>query len=247
MDDQIDASRSGTPMPAQQAFAELSRIVLGQRPLSQVLLRVAELAVATVPGAGEISVTLVEKGTPHTAAFTGSLAAALDERQYAAGFGPCADAALSGHTIRIDDTTDAPRYSDFAAIAARHGVRSILSIGLPMPHQVLAAMNIYQFGAAPLTADVEQVARQFGHYAAVSLANASLYEHSTLLAARMQHAMESRAVIDQAKGMIMITEGVTADEAFQRLVTASQAANRKLRDLAAEMVREVESGRRIRR
>jgi len=247
MDDEIDAPGPGTPMQPQQAFAELSRIVLGQRPLSQVLLRVAELAVATVPGADEISVTLVEKGAAHTAAFTGSLAAALDERQYAAGFGPCVDAAQSGHTIRIDDTADAPAYREFAAIAARQGVRSILSIGLPMPQQVLGAMNIYRFGAVPLDAGAEEVASEFGRYAAVSLANASLFEHSTQLAARMQHAMESRAVIDQAKGMIMITEGVTADEAFQRLVSASQAANRKLRDLAAEMVREVESGRRARR
>jgi len=247
MDDEIDAPRTGTPMPPQEAFAELSRIVLGQKPLTQVLLRVAELAVATVPGADEISLTLVEKGKPHTAAFTGSLAAALDERQYAAGFGPCVDAAQSGHTIRIDDTAHAPAYADFSAIAARQGVRSILSIGLPMPQQVLGAMNIYQFGATPMGEDAEQVASEFGRYAAVALANASLFEQSTLLAARMQHAMESRAVIDQAKGMIMITEGVTADEAFQRLVSASQAANRKLRDLAAEMVREVEGGRRARR
>ena len=247
MADEIDAPGNGTPMPTQQAFAELSRIVLGQRPLSQVLLRVAELAVATIPGADEISITLVEKGVPHTAAFTGSLAAALDERQYAAGFGPCVDAAQSGHTLRMDDLTQDSTYREFAAIAARQGVRSILSIGLPMPQQVLGAMNIYQFGDAPLDAEAEGVAQEFGRYAAVSLANASLYEHSTLLAARMQHAMESRAVIDQAKGMIMITEGVTADEAFQRLVSASQAANRKLRDLAADMVREVEGGRRARR
>ncbi|NAZ83750.1 ANTAR domain-containing protein [Kineococcus sp. R8] len=247
MPDEIDAPGNGTPMTPQQAFAELSRIVLGQRPLTQVLLRVGELAVATIPGADEISVTLVEKGVPHTAAFTGSLAAALDERQYAAGFGPCVDAAQSGHTIRIDDVADTRTYTDFAAIAARSGVRSILSIGLPMPQQVLAAMNIYRFGEGPLDAEAERVAQEFGRYAAVSLANASLFEHSTLLAARMQHAMESRAVIDQAKGMIMITEGVTADEAFQRLVSASQAANRKLRDIAAEMVREVETGRRARR
>ncbi|NIZ89484.1 ANTAR domain-containing protein [Kineococcus rubinsiae] len=247
MPDEIDAPGNGTPMPPQQAFAELSTMVLGQQPLSQVLLRVAELAVATIPGADEISMTLVEKGVPHTAAFTGSLAAALDERQYAAGFGPCVDAAQSGNTIRIDDVARDTSYRDFSAIAARQGVRSILSLGLPMPQQVLAAMNIYQFGETPLDAEAEAVATEFGRYAAVSLANASLYEHSTLLAARMQHAMESRAVIDQAKGMIMITEGVTADEAFQRLVAASQSANRKLRDLAAEMVREVESGRRARR
>lgn len=242
MADEIDAPGNGTPMPPQQAFAELSTMVLGQRPLSQVLLRVAEFAVATIPGADEISMTLVEKGVPHTAAFTGSLAAALDERQYAAGFGPCVDAAQSGNTIRIDDVAQDASYRDFSAIAARQGVRSILSLGLPMPQQVLAAMNIYQFGEAPLDAAAEEVATEFGRYAAVSLANASLYEHSTLLAARMQHAMESRAVIDQAKGMIMLTRRCSAEEAFAVLVKLSNEGNRKIRELAAEFVEEATRG-----
>jgi AmiR/NasT family two-component response regulator len=53
---------------------------------------------------------------------------------------------------------------------------------------------------------------------------------------QLQEALTSRAVIDQAKGMVMARNGVSADEAFTVLRTTSQRENRKLRDLAQEMV-----------
>src|SRR3954447_26562289 len=85
------------------AFAELSKIMLDSKPLSEALERVAELARDTIPGAAEVSVTLMHNEKVSSVVFTGSLAAQLDERQYEAGFGPCMDAALSGKTIPIPD------------------------------------------------------------------------------------------------------------------------------------------------
>src|SRR5215218_1786363 len=69
-------------MEPQEAFAELSRLVVGEQPLGQVLARVADLAQACTPGAEEVSVSLLEGDKAHSAAFTGQLAVNLDERQY---------------------------------------------------------------------------------------------------------------------------------------------------------------------
>ena len=228
-------SQRGPSMDAQEAFAQLGAIVLG-RPMGEVLRRVADLALARVPGADEVSVTLVDGERTTSAAFTGQLAAMLDERQYEMGFGPCLDAAQTGQHLRVDDTANEDLYAAFAAVAARQGVRSTLSIGLPLAQGVLGAINVYRFGAHPLDAEAEELATAFAGYAAVALANAALYASTADLASNLQAAMNSRAVIEQAKGILIGQLGCTPEEAFTHLATQSQRQNRKLREIAVELV-----------
>jgi len=236
--------QSPTLPDLQAAFAELGRMLLGDKPLVEVLHRVCLLAVAAIPGADEVSVTLVEEDHTRTAAFSGSLAATLDERQYDVGFGPCLDAAQSGDVVRIDDTAAETLYPGFAAIARRQGITSVLALGLPMPVRVLGGLNLYRRGAGPLDAEDEALAAAFGSYAAVALANASLLASRERLAVHLQTAMASRAVIDQAKGIIMSLAACDAEEAFRLLAKQSQQKNRKLRDIAAEVVAAAERGER---
>ncbi|GAB7191549.1 GAF and ANTAR domain-containing protein [Kineococcus sp. NUM-3379] len=225
-------------MDPRDAFTELGGLVLSETPLAQVLQRVAELAHACVPGADEVSVTLLEgdSSKARSAAFTGRLAASLDERQYDAGFGPCLDAAQSGRTIRIHDTAADTAYPDFAAAAARQGVRNTISIGMPMPQRILGSINVYRFSDEPLDEHAVEVLQTFASFAAVSLANASLFASTAALAAQMQQAMRSRAVIDQAQGVLVAQLRCTPEEAFRHLAKLSQHTNRKLRDLAADIV-----------
>ncbi|NAZ81241.1 ANTAR domain-containing protein [Kineococcus sp. R8] len=229
----------------QAAFAQLGRMLLGEKPLIEVLHEVARLAVGTIPGADEVSITLIEDDRTRTAAFSGSLAATLDERQYGDGFGPCLDAAQSGNVVRVDDTADEALYPHFAAVARRQGVTSVLAVGLPMPARVLGGLNVYRLhGTAPLDGAAEATATAFGAYAAVALANAALLDSRQRLALHLQAAMQSRSTIDQAKGIIMSLAACDADEAFRLLAKRSQQSNRKLRDLAAEIVAAAERGER---
>ena len=223
-------------MEPQEAFAELSRLVVGEQPLGQVLARVAELAQACTPGAEEVSVSLLEGDKARSAAFTGRLAVHLDERQYETGFGPCLDAAQSGQTIRIDDTTSEDTYPDFAATASRQGVRNTVSVGMPLPQRILGGINVYRFTDPPLDDDAVQLVQVFAGFAAIALANHSLYASAVTLSAHLQTAMQSRAVIEQAKGVLAANLHCSAEDAFQHLVKQSQRTNRKLRDLAAEVV-----------
>src|SRR3954470_14355476 len=131
------------------AFAELSKIMLSAQPLSQIIARVAELAQQTIPGAADVSVTLLQREQVSTVAFTGALAAYLDERQYDSGFGPCVDAALSGTVITIPDTAHSPTYPDFGRVAARHGITHTMSIGLPIPERTVGGLNLYGTGDHP--------------------------------------------------------------------------------------------------
>jgi GAF domain-containing protein len=226
----------------EQSFAELGLIMLEAKPLSKILDRVAELGKQAIPGHNEVSVTLIDNDQPRSVAFTGDLAVTLDERQYEDGFGPCMHAAATGSTIVIADTADDASYPEFARQCLRKNVHHTISVGLPIPQGTVGALNIYSLGEAPLDDQEVQVAQGFATYAAVALANAALLAKTSELSEQMQRAMQSRAVIDQAKGILMAAHRCSPEEAFAMLSDASQRSNRKLRDLAADMVQRVADG-----
>jgi GAF domain-containing protein len=224
------------PLEPSDAFAELGRIKFADTDIDTILDKIAELAQRAIPGADDVSVTLMRGKGAHTAAFTGDLALACDERQYERGHGPCLDASATAATLLIDDMNQETRWPDFALSAVEAGVHSSLSIGLPVHESVTGALNIYATKPDAFDDDAIVLAQTFAGYAAVALANAHLYDTQTTLAQHLQAAMDNRAVIEQAKGIIMGDRRCGPDEAFQILAKLSQDTNRKLRDVAIALV-----------
>jgi GAF domain-containing protein len=231
----IEYSRNGGDREPLAAFAELSKIMLGDGSLNETLGQIAALARQTIPDSDEISVTLIDRDKAKTVVFTGQLAADLDERQYESGLGPCLDAALTGETVVVDVAND-NLYQDFARSARRAGITHSVSVGLPVPQRVVGALNIYASTPDPLAEETITLAQAFASYAGVAVANAALYNHTAELADQMRAAMQSRSVIEQAKGILMARHGYSADDAFKRLTRLSQNGHRKLRDIAQSIV-----------
>jgi GAF domain-containing protein len=224
------------PLDPNDAFVQLGRIKLADSDIGGILSKVADLAQRAIPGADEVSLTLIRGRRPYTATFTGELALACDERQYQAGHGPCLDAAERSVTLSLPDMERETRWPDYVPRAAEAGVHSSLSIGLPVQEAVRGALNIYATKPDAFDDDAVMVAQTFAAYAAVALANAHLYDTQVTLAEQMQAAMESRAVIEQAKGIIMGDRRCSADEAFAILSKISQDTNRKVREVAIALV-----------
>ncbi|MEU8663228.1 GAF and ANTAR domain-containing protein [Actinoplanes philippinensis] len=223
-------------MDTTDVIRELGRIDLGETCLDGVMARVAALAKETVPGAYEVSVTLIRDGGPRTVAHTGEPAERVDRWQYANHHGPCLDAAADRKTVLVDDVAAERRWPGWSQHAGSVGVCSALSVGLPIRDHVIGAVNVYATSSRAFDDDAVRLAETFAEYAAVALANADLYHSAAALARQMEAAMESRAVIEQAKGIIMSQRRCGPDEAFTILSRASQSANRKLRDVAAAVV-----------
>ncbi|WP_250036666.1 ANTAR domain-containing protein [Paractinoplanes maris] len=228
------------PVDPADAFAELGRIKLSEIDLQGVLRKIADLAKRTVPGAAEVTVTLVQGERAQTAAFTGDVALALDETQYRLGHGPCLEASAGAGTLSLPDMARESRWPDFARRALDAGVHSSLSVGLPVHADVTGALNVYATRAAAFDNTAVELAEVFSGYAAVTLGNAHLYDAKATLAQQMQAAMQSRAVIEQAKGILMGGRHCSAEEAFKILTKLSQDTNRKLRDVAAALVDSVQ-------
>lgn len=211
--------------------------MLAGRTLEEVLAEVTETAAQGIPGAESTSITLVRGDRGFTAAHFGAMALAADELQYEHGYGPCLDAGRGNVVLRVDDMRTEDRWPDYAPRVLATGVRSSLSIPLPYQGTSIGALNIYSsVPGAFASAESLDAGLQVAETIAVAVVNADAHARLSEQARNMRVAMDSRAVIEQAKGVLMAQRHVNADEAFDILREASQRYNRKLRDIATGIV-----------
>ena len=206
----------------------------------QLLGQVLRLSTDLVPAAAHASITvLLPDGTGTTVASSGPVATALDQVQYAAGDGPCLRAAARGGTVAIQDMQAPTAWSAFTAAARSHGVLSSLSTAIGGEPESATALNLY--AEAPGAFDVASIglAALLADVVGAALLHHDRYQRTQAEGVQLQEALDSRAVIEQAKGILMGQRGIDADEAFQVLVALSQHANRKLRDVAEALVQSV--------
>ena len=214
----------------------LAGVVLGGRALTEVLTEIAGIARRELPGSEASSITLIRKETAFTAAFDGQLAMDADELQYQRGYGPCVDAGRAGQLFIVEDMLLEQRWPDYSRHVAALGVRSSLSVPLPFQGLTIGALNNYSgtpgaFGEADVVVGEEVAA-----WIALAVGNADMMARTLEDLDGMRAAMATRAVIEQAKGILMERHKFTEDQAFTELTRASQHSNIKLRDVADQLV-----------
>jgi GAF domain-containing protein len=217
---------------------DLSRVVLVGRPLTDVLTEITTIAARGIPGAEATSITLLRDEKAFTAAYSSELALAADELQYEHGYGPCMDAGRGGVLLRVDDMHTEQRWPDYVAHLTRTTpIRSSLSVPLPYQGSSIGALNNYSTEPAAFASPASlRAGSDAAEAVAVVVANADAHAQLFDQARNMRIAMESRAVIEQAKGVLMAQRHVTAEQAFEILRAASQRYNRKLREIASGIV-----------
>ncbi len=221
----------------QPAFEELGRISFAEHSLESLLQTVTAVASRVLPGEPITSVTIVDDRRPATVAASGDLALQLDLVQYRLGSGPCLTAAASGHTAELVDTRRAGEWPEFAAAAAATDCGSVLSFPLPAREKVRGALNVYSREFTVADKRTHALVSRFADYAVVPVSNMYLYESAVQKAEHLAAALDSRAVIDQAKGILMERFKLTPDLAFQALTRVSMETNTKVRDIAERFVR----------
>ena len=205
-----------------RVLSSLAGFVVGRQPLTTTLTHVAELARDGIAAADYAAVTTLRDGTPETTVATDPMMAEIDRAQYEADSGPCLDAFRSGEVLRMDSTEDDERWPDFGRAAAAHGVHSTLSLPLIVAGDGIGALNLYSRRPRAFSTADESEGVRFAEPAAVLLANAYLFWQAHDLAQNLETALASRAVIEQAKGILMGQQGVDAEAAFDLLRRASE-------------------------
>jgi transcriptional regulator with GAF, ATPase, and Fis domain len=221
------------------ALDGLTEVMRQEEDLGVILHRACLQAIHAIPEADAASVVLLRDNEPHTAAATDDVAAGADLAQYRAGEGPCLEAAKSSEVIRVSVTEAEDHWPGFADAARTLGVTSYLSAPLFVDQEYHGSLNLYaeqEHGFCRLDAALLEL---YTTAAEGALANARRYLRSREHIAQLRRALTSRAVIDQAKGIIMAANRVDADEAFELLVQRSQQENLKLKDLASRFIDDI--------
>ncbi len=184
---------------------------------------------------------LDEEGAASTAARTSREVVMVDELQYRSWAGPCIEAAESEQIVVADRKAASERWPGLASEARRFGVQSFLSIPLPAlePGVRAGAVNVYGSRADGFARSEVALMNLFTTAAGYAIGSTERYRGARQLALQLERALDSRAVIDQAKGVLMAVHGVDADGAFAMLVETSQRTNTKVRVVAEELLASV--------
>ena len=225
-----------TPAKLGQLLVSVGRTVSDEDDLLTLLQRVVEIAHDAIDGADSTSLTIDLGGRTYTAVHTDDRTLRVDSEQYDAGDGPCLEASRTGTVVLVNAEDPEDRWPRFTAAAREEEILSFLAAPLITGEQSLGSFNLYgRVRSAFDTLDAEilellttTVSRTLGDFAR--------FKSARDVADSIQRALQTRAPIEQAKGILMALHGVDADEAFDLLRRKSQATNTRLHTVAIELV-----------
>lgn len=224
-----------------EAFAEISRVLLGEPDFQRTLDRMCDLLTDTVDGCEHAVVTLVGNGHFESPAASDPIGPAVDAIQFEVNDGPCVEAIRAHHTVATDDLSTETRWPAFSRRAVdTTGVRSMLAFRLFVADDTLGSLNLYSERPGAFTAESLAVGTIFAAHASVALRAAKTREDL----ARLRGVVETREIIGQAKGILMGRRGISSEAATDLLLRGADRLKIELRELARRVVEGEQDGRR---
>ncbi len=219
-----------------QHFADLARRLLAEESVEATMQAIVDASVELIAGCDHASISHMRGGSLVSASSNDEAGIALDGIQTGSDEGPCLDAIRTGEVMAAPDLLDDERWPTYGPRAVETaGVRSSLALPLHDGRRVVGALNLFAdrpqvFVERATDGDAEAVASILAAHATPALV-AALHRED------MGHALASRDVIGQAKGMLMARAGVDEEQAFDLLRKASQRMQVKLAEVARRLVR----------
>ncbi|HEX7521433.1 MAG TPA: GAF and ANTAR domain-containing protein [Acidimicrobiia bacterium] len=215
-------------------FAEFARALFSEPTVMTTLQRIVDLAADTVEGCDAAGVLLVDKGRILAGAWSNDLVRQVETMEYELGEGPCVDAIWKQPVFESADLHDhVSLWPRFAPRAIEAGVESLLGFRLFLAEDTLGALDLYGYRAGAFDDESSRaIGTVLASHASMALAGAQLHERDLDTVAGLREALLTRDVIGQAKGILMATQHVDANAAFDLLIKASQDQNNKVRTIA---------------
>lgn len=161
---------------------------------------------------------------------------ALEAFQAQSRQGPCPDSAVTGLPVHSADLGREERWPDFVPIALDAGFRSVTALPLRLRGEMVGALGLFGERVGRLGERDERLAQAFADVATIGLVQQRSAHHSTRLAEQLRAALDSRVVIEQAKGVIAEREGSTMEQAYQRLRRYAHDHSLKLTQVCTAVV-----------
>jgi GAF domain-containing protein len=228
---------SVTTQDVRHALTELGRLRFGEMRVDEAMHQIVQTthAIFSVDGAG----LMLADGEHHlrNAAVSDGRVRHLEELQIRHREGPCISAFDDKVLVGAEDLDADPRWPSFSRAAVERGVRAVLASPIPYNQDAVGVVAVLSQEQHPWSAEAELALLAFTDLAALLIASMLMSEQQTVLATQLQSALNSRAVIEQAKGVLIGQQGLSAHAAYELIRAQARAERRKIAVVAAELVR----------
>ena len=219
-----------------QTLSRFAVVLPAHYDLEAALSELTE-SVTEVLGLSGSGVTMAEDGQLRFVTAVSHASGELERNQEEQQAGPCRDAFDSGEVVRVTDVRqESTRWPEFSATATRLNVAGVAGIPMRLADEVVGALNLYADEPREWSDDDIAVAEVLAAVATSYVVNASKLRQQEQLSEQLQHALESRIVIEQAKGITSQKNAITIDQAYQLIRGHARSNNASLRTVAEAIV-----------
>jgi GAF domain-containing protein len=220
-----------------ETFVSLADTLVADYDVVELLHTLVERT-ASILGAADAGILLpADDGNLEVVASTSERSRLIGLLQLSSGEGPCVDAYETGHVVSVDDiAATSTRWPRFAAQAAGLGYRSMYAIPMRLRDRTIGSLNLFSDGPGPTAPQDAAAAQALADVATIGILHERALREADLARDQLQHALNSRVLIEQAKGVIAHTDGVDMEEAFRRLRSRARNSGQLLSIVAHDVV-----------
>lgn len=161
----------------------------------------------------------------------------VETMQLSSGFGPCVECFTTGLAVTVGDVENlGDRWPGFREAALEQGFRSVHGVPLRLRGNVIGTLNLFRSRVGPLTEEDMSVAQGLADVATIGILQERAIREADTATRQLQHALDSRVLIEQAKGVLAYMRDVDMDAAFRMLRDHARSNNLNLRDVAELVV-----------
>lgn len=227
------AARQGV---ATAAFVELVNALVDDFDVIDVLTVLTARCVELLSTAAAGILLADNYGTLRVMGASNEAAHLLELLQIQNDEGPCMDCYQTGQVISIGALRGPSPWPRFAEASVAHGYLSVCAIPMRIKDYTMGCLNLFLGGPAVMDPADIALARGLADVATIAISQNRLTEDAAVREAQLRHALESRTVIEQAKGMVAAQRGVDMDHAFSWLRSHARSNNLRLTDVARDVI-----------
>ncbi|HVL97803.1 MAG TPA: GAF and ANTAR domain-containing protein [Egibacteraceae bacterium] len=219
-----------------RAFADYARTIARRYEIGDALYRLTD-QVVDILGVDGAGVSLADRDEVlQFVSATDEQVTIVEEHQAGTGEGPCHDAYMKGEQVTSTDLTVDTRWPVYTPVAVEQGLRAAAGIPMVVEGERIGALNLYTESAREWPTDELEIAQLLADMATGYIVNARNLAESEKLASQLQHALDSRVVIEQAKGVVAERHGLSTADAFLRLRQHARSHSSRLHDVASAII-----------
>ncbi|PPG38744.1 GAF and ANTAR domain-containing protein [Pseudoclavibacter sp. RFBA6] len=179
-----------------------------------------------------------EHGDLEIVASTSESASVVETMQISAAAGPCIESFTAGRTVSLADVRDAPAaWQQFKDSALAHGYLSVHAVPLRLRDTTLGTLNLLRAEAGELPERDIVAARALADVATIGILQERAIRETETVRQQLQHALTSRVIIEQAKGVVAYRHSITPEEGFEVIRSYARSNNLSISRVAADLVK----------